>query len=95
MSHTRYQAAKSSPRWRPPDLEFRASLDENFIGLESSLEAEISVINLSLYNPFAGGKKKSCHFGMNFLSYMMGTVQLNYDEHSEFDFEVANLHVYW
>lgn len=54
------------------------------------MEAEISVINLSLYDPFVGGKKKSCHFGMNFLSYMVGTVQLNYDEHSEFDFEVAN-----
>ena len=31
---------------------------------------------------------------MNFLSYMVGTVQLNYDEHSEFDFEIANLHIY-
>ena len=65
-SHTRHQAAKSSPRWRPPDLRFRATLDENFIGLESSLEVEISVNHLPLYNIFVGVKKKSCHFGMNF-----------------------------
>ena len=58
------------------------------------MEAEISVINLSLHNPFVGEKKKSCYCGMNFLSYMVATVQLNYDEHSEFDFEVANLHIY-
>ena len=33
-------------------------LDKNFIGLESSLEVEISVSNLPLYNPFVGKKKK-------------------------------------
>ena len=52
------QAAMSSPRWRPPYLEFQATLDENFIGLESSLETEISVSNLPLYNLFVGEKKK-------------------------------------
>ena len=42
-------------------------LDENFIGLESYLEAEISMRRLSLYNLFVGEKKKkNCHFGMNF-----------------------------
>ena len=54
----------SSPRWRLPDLEFRDTLDENFIGLESSLEAEILVSNLPLYNLFVG-KEKNCHLGMN------------------------------
>ena len=33
-------------------------LDKNFIGLESSLEVEISVSNLPLYNPFVGKKEK-------------------------------------
>ena len=33
-------------------------LDKNFIGLESSLEVEILVSNLPLYNPFVGKKKK-------------------------------------
>ena len=57
-SHTRHQAARSSPRWRRPDLEFLASLDQNFIGLESFLEVEISLSNLPLYNLFVGKKKK-------------------------------------
>ena len=35
-----------------------ATLDEDFIGVESSLEAEISVSNLPLYNLFVGKKKK-------------------------------------
>ena len=30
----------------PPDLEFQATLDDNFIGLESPLEAKILVSNL-------------------------------------------------
>ena len=60
MSRTRQQAARNSPRWRPPILEFRATLDENFIGLESSLEAEILVSNPPLYNLFVGEKKKTC-----------------------------------
>ena len=64
-THTRHQAAKSSPRWPTPVLEFRASLDENFLGLESPLEVIISVSNLPLYNLFVSEKKKSCHFGMN------------------------------
>ena len=59
MSRTRQQAARNSPRWRPPILEFRATLDENFIELESSLEAEILVSNLPLYNLFVGEKKKT------------------------------------
>ena len=46
MSSTCHQAARSSPRWRPPDLEFQATLDDNFIRLESPLEAEILVSNL-------------------------------------------------
>ena len=46
MSSTCHQAARSSPRWRPPDLEFQATLDDNFIGLESPLEVEILVSNL-------------------------------------------------
>ena len=49
----------SSPRWGLPDLEFRDTLDENFIGLESSLEVEISVNHLPLHNLFVGKKKKS------------------------------------
>ena len=49
----------SSPRWRPPDLEFRATLDKNFIGLESSLEAEILVSNLPFYNLFVSKRKKT------------------------------------
>ena len=62
MSRTRQQAARNSPRWPPPILEFRATLDENFIGLESSLEAEILVSNLPLYNLFVGEKKKKNMF---------------------------------
>ena len=56
-SHTRHQAAKSSPRRRPPNLKFQATLDEKFIGLESPLEVEISVSNLPLYSLFVGEKK--------------------------------------
>ena len=52
---TRHQASMSSPRWRLPDLEFRDTLDENFIGLESSLEAEILVSNL----PFCRQREKT------------------------------------
>ena len=37
----------------------RATSDEDFIGLESSLE-------LSRNFSFIGEKKKSCHFGMKF-----------------------------
>ena len=62
----------SSPRWWLPDLEFRDTLDENFIGLESSLEVEISVNHLPLYNLFVGEKKKSCHFGMSFFFIKAG-----------------------
>ena len=47
MSHTYHQAAGNSPRWRPPDLEFLATLDDNFIGLESSLKVKILVSNLA------------------------------------------------
>ena len=46
MSSTCHQAARSSPRWQPPDLELQATLDDNFIGLESPLEVEILVSNL-------------------------------------------------
>ena len=45
-SRTRQEAARGSPRWRPPNLKFRVTLYENFIGLESSLEAEISMSSL-------------------------------------------------
>ena len=65
MSHTHHQAARSSPRWQTPDLKFRVTVDENFIGVESSLEAEISVSNLPLYDLFVK-KEKNCHFEMNF-----------------------------
>jgi len=53
-----HQASRSPPRWRQSDLELRATLDEDFTGFESSLEAEISVSNLPLYNRFVGKKKK-------------------------------------
>jgi len=56
-SRTRHRAARSSPRWQPPDLEFLATLEENFIGLESSSKVEILVSNLRLYNLFVGIKK--------------------------------------
>ena len=65
---TRHQASMSSPRWRLPDLEFRDTLDENFIGLESSLEAEILVSNLPLYNLFVG-KEKKLPFGNELISF--------------------------
>ena len=43
----------------PQLLNFRLLyLDKNFIGLERSLEVEISVSNLPLYNPFVDKKKK-------------------------------------
>ena len=64
MSHTCHQAAKSSPRWRPPVLEFRATLDENFVGLENPNPNRR--VGKPLYNLFVGKKTKSCHFGMNF-----------------------------
>ena len=69
MSRTRQQAARNSPRWRPPILEFRATLDENFIELESSLEAEILVSNLPLNNLFVGEKKKTCSKKLKSESY--------------------------
>ena len=65
-SRTHHQAARSSPRWQPPDLKFRATLDEIFIELESSLKAEILMGNLPSYNLFVAEKKKNYHFGMNF-----------------------------
>ena len=65
MSHI-YQASRSFPWWRQSDLEFGATLDEDFIGVESSLEAEISVSNLPLYNLFVGKKKKkNCYVAIN------------------------------
>ena len=49
------------------DLEVRTTLDEDFIGFESSLEAEISLSNLPLYNLFvAKNKNKKLLFGINF-----------------------------
>ena len=65
-SRTHHQAARSSPRWQPLDLKFRATLDEIFIELESSLKAEISMGNLPSYNLFVAEKKKNYHFEMNF-----------------------------
>ena len=52
--------AASKKRWWPRQLSNvrLLYLDKNFIGLESSLEVEISVSNLPLYNPFVGKKKK-------------------------------------
>ena len=64
-SFTCHQTASTPPRWQPSDLEFRASSDEDLIGLKSSLEVEISVSNLPLYD-FVGEEKKMCHFEMNF-----------------------------
>ena len=48
-SRTHNWAARISPRWWLPDLEFWATLDENFMGLESSLEVKISVNNLPFW----------------------------------------------
>ena len=56
-SRTGHQAAWSSPRWQPPDLEFLANLEENFIGLESSSKVGSSVSNLPLYNLSVGKNK--------------------------------------
>ena len=65
-SRTCHQAASSSLRWWPSNLEFQSTSDKDFIGLKSSLEAEISVSNLPLYDLFVGERKKTCHFEMNF-----------------------------
>ena len=43
-------------------LDFRATLDEDFIWFGSALEAEILASNLSLYKLSVGEKKKKCHF---------------------------------
>ena len=83
MSHTHHQATKSSPIWRPPDLEVWASLDKNFKGVESSLEVEILVSNLPLYNLFVGKKKKCCHFGMNFCPNILDRKECFLDHKSE------------
>ena len=57
-----------------PDLEFwETNLDENVIGLESSLEAEILVSNLTLYNLFVG-KEKKLPFGNELISFNMDKV---------------------
>ena len=47
---------------------FWATSDEDFIGLEGSLELSRNFggYNLPLYNLFVGEKKKSCNFGMKF-----------------------------
>ena len=60
-SFTCHQTASTPPRWQPSDLEFRASSDEDLIGLKSSLEVEISVSNLPLYD-FVGEEKKNVPF---------------------------------
>ena len=64
----------SSPRWRPPDLESRDTLDENFIVLESSLEAEILVSNLPLYINLFVGKEKKLPFGNELISFNTNNV---------------------
>ena len=64
----------SSPRWRPPDLESRDTLDENFIVLESSLEAEILVSNLPLYINLFVGKEKKLPFGNELMSFNTNNV---------------------
>ena len=53
-SRTCHQAASSSLRRWPSNLEFQATSDKDFIGLKSSLEAEILVSNLPLYDLFVG-----------------------------------------
>ena len=53
-SRTCHQAASSSLRRWPSNLEFQATSDKDFIGLKSSLEAEILVSNLPLYDLFGG-----------------------------------------
>ena len=58
----------SSPRWWPPGLEFWDTLDENFIGLESSLKAEILVSNLPLYKLLVS-KEKKLSFGNELISF--------------------------
>ena len=88
-SHTRRQAARSSPRWRLPDLEFLASSAQNFIGLESFLEVKISLSNLPLYNLFVGKKKKNCRFGIgikeafhnNEVAILSGCSQIRVSDH--------------
>ena len=42
----------------PPALEFEATLDKNFIGLESFFKAGILVSNLPLYHLFSAKRKK-------------------------------------
>ena len=57
-SRTCHQAASSSLRWWQSNLEFQATSDKDFIGLKSSLEAEILVSNLPLYDLLVGETKK-------------------------------------
>ena len=57
-SRTCHQAASSSLRQWQSNLEFQATSDEDFIGLKSSLEAEILVSNLPLYDLLVGETKK-------------------------------------
>ena len=57
-SRTCHQAASSSLRRCQSNLEFQATSDEDFIGLKSSLEAEILVSNLPLYDLLVGETKK-------------------------------------
>ena len=40
------QVARSCPSWWLADVEFRATLDESFLVLESSLEVEVLVTDL-------------------------------------------------
>ena len=61
-------------------LDFRATLDEDFIWFGSALEAEILASNLSLYKLSVGEKKKKCQFRVNFsfnLSENVCFVELN------------------
>lgn len=61
-SRTCRQPARSSLRWWPSNPEFQATSDKDFIGLNSSLEAEILVSKLPLYDLFVGEKEKNLPF---------------------------------
>ena len=48
------QAARSCPSWWLADVEFRATLDESFLVLESSLEVEVLVTDLQSQTKILG-----------------------------------------
>ena len=55
-----------APRWRRSVVEFWATLEKDFVGIQRSLEAEILVNNIYLHKLFIGVKKINGHSGVNF-----------------------------